>query len=74
MEVLFVASVSPIVRDPTAAGAFYKDALGLLFEGGKGDYAFTEQLRGVKHFGLWPPAEALADALAVYLPDRRAGA
>jgi catechol 2,3-dioxygenase-like lactoylglutathione lyase family enzyme len=58
MEVVFVASVSPIVRNPTAAGAFYKDALGLLLEGGEGDYAFTEQLGGVKHFGLWPLAEA----------------
>ena len=58
MDVLFVAGVSPIVRDSGAARAFYRDALGLSFEGGEGDYVFTEQLAGVKHFGLWPLAEA----------------
>lgn len=58
MHVQFVASLSPIVRDPTAARAFYGDALGLTFEGGEGDYVFTEQLAGVKHFGLWPLREA----------------
>ncbi len=58
MEVLFVASVSPIVRDSAAARAFYGTGLGLSFEGGDGDYVFTEQLPGVKHFGLWPLSEA----------------
>ena len=58
MEVLFVASVSPIVRDAGSARAFYGEALGLSFEGGEGDYVFTERLKGVKHFGLWPLAEA----------------
>ena len=58
VEVLFVASVSPIVRDVEAARAFYGGALGLSFEGGEGDYVFTERLGGVRHFGLWPLAEA----------------
>ncbi len=58
MEVLFVADVSPIVRDADAARAFYQDALGLSFEGGEGDYIFSEKLGGVKHFGLWPLSEA----------------
>ena len=58
MDVLFVASVSPIVRDPDAGRAFYGDALGLSFEGGEGDYVFTERLAGVRHFGLWPLTEA----------------
>ena len=59
MEVQFVASVSVIVKDGDAACDFYATALGLSFEGGgEGDYAFTEQLDGVKHFGLWPLAEA----------------
>ena len=58
MHVQLVASFSPIVRDSTAARAFYGDALGLTFEGGEGDYVFTEQLAGVKHFGLWPLREA----------------
>ncbi len=58
MNVDFVASVSPIVRDAEVARSFYGDALGLSFEGGDGDYVFTEQLPGVKHFGLWPLSEA----------------
>jgi catechol 2,3-dioxygenase-like lactoylglutathione lyase family enzyme len=58
MDVQFVASFSPIVRDLDAARAFYGEALGLSFEGGDGDYAFTEKLPGVKHFGLWPLREA----------------
>jgi catechol 2,3-dioxygenase-like lactoylglutathione lyase family enzyme len=58
MDVEFVASVSVIVRNTDAARAFYRDALELTFEGGEGDYAFTEKLGGVKHFGLWPVAEA----------------
>jgi catechol 2,3-dioxygenase-like lactoylglutathione lyase family enzyme len=52
VKVLFVASVSPIVRDSEASRAFYGDALGLSFEGGEGDYVFTERLGGVKHFGM----------------------
>lgn len=58
MRIAFVASFSPIVRDPAASGALYRDALGLSFEGGEGDYAFTERLGGAKHFGLWPLREA----------------
>lgn len=58
MDVLFVASVSVIVTSTHASAAFYRDGLGLSFEGGEGDYVFTERLPGVKHFGLWPLAEA----------------
>ena len=58
MQIAFVAGFSPIVRDRAASHAFYRDALGLSFEGGEGDYAFTEKLGGVKHFGLWPLSEA----------------
>ena len=58
MDVQFVASVAPIVRDADAARAFYRDALGLSFEGEAGDYLFTHELEGTKHFGLWPLAEA----------------
>ena len=53
-----VASIAPIVRESDAAKGFYRDALGLSFEGGEGDYVFTERLAGVKHFGLWPLEEA----------------
>ena len=58
MDVQFVASVAPIVRDAHAARLFYRDALGLSFEGEAGDYVFTHQLEGTKHFGLWPLSEA----------------
>ena len=58
MDVQFVASVAPIVRDSEAARAFYGDALGLSFEGRDGDYVFTQKLDGTKHFGLWPLSEA----------------
>ena len=58
MDVEFVASVAPIVRDAQAARSFYRDALGLSFEGEDGDYLFTQELEGTKHFGLWPLSEA----------------
>ena len=58
MDVQFVASVAPIVRDSEAARAFYGDALGLSFEGGEGEYVYTQELDGTKHFGLWPLSEA----------------
>jgi catechol 2,3-dioxygenase-like lactoylglutathione lyase family enzyme len=57
MDVLFVASVSPIVRDPDSARNFY-EGIGLSFEGNEGDYFFTRELEGTKHFGLWPLSEA----------------
>src|SRR5690242_13363706 len=50
--------VAPIVRDAQVSRSFYEDALGLSFEGEEGDYAFTHQLEGTKHFGLWPLSEA----------------
>jgi catechol 2,3-dioxygenase-like lactoylglutathione lyase family enzyme len=58
MDVQFVASIAPIVRDADAARSFYRDTLGLAFEGEEGDYLFTQRLEGTKHFGLWPLSEA----------------
>jgi len=58
MRVLFIAGFAPIVRDPSAARALYADTLGVKFEGGQGDYFFTDKLAGAKHFGVWPLAEA----------------
>ncbi len=58
MKITFVASFSPIVRDLSASRSFYQDTLGLAFDGGEGDYTFTEKLEGVKHFGMWPLADA----------------
>ena len=61
MNIEFVASFSPIVEDITSARRFYGVELGIDFDGGEEDYAFTEQLDGVKHLGLWPLSQA-ADA------------
>jgi catechol 2,3-dioxygenase-like lactoylglutathione lyase family enzyme len=58
MDVQFVTSIAPIVRDVDASRTFYRDALGLSFEGEGGDYVFTHKLEGTKHFGLWPLSEA----------------
>ncbi len=58
MDVQFVTSIAPIVRDLEASRSFYGDALGLSFEGHEGDYVFTHELEGTKHFGLWPLSEA----------------
>lgn len=58
MQIEFVASFSPIVTDSTASGAFYRDGLGVRFEQAAGAYPYTHELEGVKHFGLWPLAEA----------------
>lgn len=58
MKILFVASFAPIATDPAASKRFYQDTLGLSFEGGAGDYFFTEQIGGAKHFGVWPLRDA----------------
>jgi catechol 2,3-dioxygenase-like lactoylglutathione lyase family enzyme len=58
MDIQFVASIAPIVRDAEAARSFYRQTLGLSFEGEEGDYLFTHALEGTKHFGLWPLWEA----------------
>ena len=46
------------MKDADVSRSFYASALGLAFEGQEGDYAFTHELEGVKHFGLWPLSEA----------------
>jgi catechol 2,3-dioxygenase-like lactoylglutathione lyase family enzyme len=56
MKVLFVAGVAPIVPDLAAARSLYVDGLGLPLS--DDDYPATFALEGVKHFGLWPLAEA----------------
>jgi catechol 2,3-dioxygenase-like lactoylglutathione lyase family enzyme len=56
MNVLFVAGVAPIVPDLDAARALYVEGLGLSLS--DDDYPATFELDGVRHFGLWPLAEA----------------
>jgi catechol 2,3-dioxygenase-like lactoylglutathione lyase family enzyme len=56
MKVLFVAGFGPIVRDMSASLRFYRESLGLPIV--EGEDVSTEKVDGVKHFGLWPLAEA----------------
>ena len=58
MKIQFVAGFSPIVADPGAAAALYRDALGIPFERSQGTYTYTHELAGTKHFGLWPLSDA----------------
>ena len=60
MNIGSVASVSAIVQNVTNARSLFIDGLGLNFEGGEGEYVFTENLPGVRHFGLWSLQEAAA--------------
>lgn len=58
MKIESAASVSAIVRDASNAHELFGNVLNVSFEGGEGNYVFTEKLPGVKHFGLWPLTEA----------------
>jgi predicted enzyme related to lactoylglutathione lyase len=58
IEVLFVAGFGPIVRDPAASRKFYSEALALEFKEDANGYLHTGALDGVKHFALWPLAQA----------------
>jgi catechol 2,3-dioxygenase-like lactoylglutathione lyase family enzyme len=56
MQIKFVAGFGPLVRDPAASLAFYRDTLGLPLHGE--DYVFADELDGVRHFGQWSVADA----------------
>lgn len=58
IDVLFVAGFGPIVRDPAESRKFYIEALGLPFKEDTNGYLHTGDLDGVKHFALWPLAQA----------------
>jgi predicted enzyme related to lactoylglutathione lyase len=58
IDVLFVAGFGPIVRDSATSRKFYSEALGLSFEEETNGYLHTGALDGVKHFALWPLAQA----------------
>jgi catechol 2,3-dioxygenase-like lactoylglutathione lyase family enzyme len=67
MEILFIAGFAPIVPDPPRAHAFYRDALGLplLTNAGNPDYIAMDGFGGVKHFGVWPLADAAQSCFGV---------
>src|SRR5260221_8339732 len=58
IDVLFVGGFGPIVRDPAASSKFYSETLGLPFKEDAKGYLYTADLVGVKHFALWPLAQA----------------
>jgi hypothetical protein len=58
IDILFVAGFGPIVRDPAAARALYVHTLRIPFKEDAGGYLHTADLAGVKHFALWPLAQA----------------
>jgi catechol 2,3-dioxygenase-like lactoylglutathione lyase family enzyme len=59
MEVLFITGVAAVTADPPRSRELYVDALGLTLEAGAGsDYFHSEEIGGVKHFGVWPLGQA----------------
>jgi hypothetical protein len=58
IDVLFVAGFGPIVRDSVPSQKFYSEDLKLPFKEDDSGYLHTGELDGVKHFALWPLAQA----------------
>lgn len=60
LKVLFVAGFGPIVKEPAASKSFYLESLGLPLEAMPHDdtYLHADKMDGVRHFALWPLAEA----------------
>ncbi|UJD95020.1 glyoxalase [Lelliottia amnigena] len=62
IEVLFVAGFGPISQNTESSAEFYVQALGLPLKPMEGncDYLLSEegQLKGVKHFAVWPLSQA----------------
>jgi len=67
IDVLFVAGFGPIVRDPAASRRLYAETLGLPLREDADGYLHTGALDGVKHFALWPLAQA---AVSCFGTDR----
>lgn len=61
MKPAFVAGFAPIVKDAEASRAFWGDGLGIEMAERAPGYWATDDLAGLRHFGLWPLSEA-ADA------------
>lgn len=60
IKVLFVAGFGPIAQSPKISHKLYQEVLGLPLEGNNGDdgYRFSAFIPGVKHFAVWPLAQA----------------
>jgi catechol 2,3-dioxygenase-like lactoylglutathione lyase family enzyme len=59
VNIEFMASCAVITPDPPASRPLFVDTLGLPLETSEGDdYAHSEHIDGVKHFGVWPLSQA----------------
>jgi hypothetical protein len=60
LKVLFIAGFGPIVRNPSESRKLYLDTLSLPLEEMPDDpnYLHGEKIDGVRHFALWPLAQA----------------
>jgi catechol 2,3-dioxygenase-like lactoylglutathione lyase family enzyme len=59
MQIEFLSTVAVIAPDAPASRRLYVDVLGLpLGSGTDGEYHHSEQIDGVKHFGVWPLSQA----------------
>jgi catechol 2,3-dioxygenase-like lactoylglutathione lyase family enzyme len=59
MNIEFLSTIAVISADPPSSRRLYVDTLGLpLQAGADGEYFHSEQLAGIKHFGVWPLDQA----------------
>ncbi|HKN94208.1 MAG TPA: VOC family protein [Thermoleophilaceae bacterium] len=58
MDIEFVSTMAVISPDPAASRRLYRDTLGLPLESEGGEYFHSEQVDGIKHFGIWPLSQA----------------
>jgi catechol 2,3-dioxygenase-like lactoylglutathione lyase family enzyme len=67
LEVKFIAGFAPIVAEPVGAQRFYRDVLGLPLKtnASNPDYVAMDDFGGVKHFGVWPLADAAESCFGV---------
>jgi catechol 2,3-dioxygenase-like lactoylglutathione lyase family enzyme len=58
IQILFIAGFGPIDRNVAESRKLYSDALGISFREDAGGYLYTGELKGAKHFALWPLSQA----------------
>jgi catechol 2,3-dioxygenase-like lactoylglutathione lyase family enzyme len=57
MKIEFITSVALITADPPGSRELFVEELGLPLDG-EGDYIYSGEIEGTKHFGIWPLKEA----------------
>jgi len=59
VDIEFIASVAVIAADPAESRRLYVDALNLPLQAEEGsEYFHSEEIRGAKHFAVWPLSQA----------------